>query len=97
MPIHDAQFPKNDRQTFDGGKNNKFDKYLIANNESPDLLNVVLDNRSAETRLGSQKFNSTSVGSFPGDGLYTHHKTIAPNRCALGLTALFTLQGQTLL
>lgn len=83
MPMHDAQFPKNDRQTFDGGKNNKFEKYLIANNESPDPLNVIVDNRSAETRLGSQKFNSTAVGSFPGDGLYTRHTNAnAQSMCA---------------
>lgn len=73
MPNFDVLYPKNERQVFDGGKNNKYDKYLIADNESPDALNVVLGNGSAETRLGYGKFNSTSVGSFPGDGLYTRH------------------------
>lgn len=91
MPVHDAQFPKNDRQVFDGGKNNKFEKYLIADNESPDLLNVILDNRSCETRLGSLKFNSTSVGSFAGDGLYTRHvNNDAQTMCAWFNGTLYT-------
>lgn len=91
MPAYDAQFPKNDRQAFDGGKNNKFEKYLIANNESPDILNCISDNRSCETRLGSAKFNNTAVGSFPGDGLYTRHTNgNAESMCAWFNGTLYT-------
>lgn len=64
-------FPNNERQLIDGGLNTKFAASIIENNESPDCANVVFSNGSAQTREGVQKFNTTSVGSFVGDGLYT--------------------------
>ena len=73
MSNYDILYPKNERQGFDGGKNNKFEKHLIADNESPDALNVIFTNRSVETRLGTSKFNTASVGSFAGHGFYTKH------------------------
>jgi hypothetical protein len=69
----DVVYPPKNRITYDGGKNNKFEKYLIADNESPDSLNCVYENGAVGTRLGSAKFNSTTVGSFVGEGLYTRH------------------------
>lgn len=57
---------------FDGGLNNKYEQNIIADNESPDCLNVVYDDRGGvQTRGGSSKFNSTAVGSYTGDGLFT--------------------------
>lgn len=79
----DVVYPKNKRQGLDGGKNSKFDPQLIADNESPDCLNVIFNNGAVETRGGSSKFNSTSVGSYVGDGLYTRHdRSGAESMCA---------------
>jgi hypothetical protein len=69
----DVIYPPKGRITYDGGKNNKYEKYLIGENESPDSLNCIYANGAVETRLGSQKFNSTAVGSYVGEGLYTRH------------------------
>lgn len=64
-------FPASSRLRFDGGKDNKFEKALIPDNESPDCANVIFNNGAVETRGGTAKFNTTAVGSFVGDGLYT--------------------------
>lgn len=64
-------FPKSGRQVLDGGLNSKFDKSIILENESPDCLNVKFDAGTVGTRGGSSKLNTTSVGSFVCDGLYT--------------------------
>lgn len=66
-------YPRNERQGLDGGLNNRFEKHLILDNESPDCANVIFDNGAVETRLGTRKANSAAVGSFAGHGLYTRH------------------------
>ncbi len=69
----DIVYPPQGRATFEGGLNNKFPRSVIADNESPDTVNVVFTNGAAETRGGTSQLNTTSVGSFVGDGLYTRH------------------------
>jgi hypothetical protein len=69
----DVLYPAKERQGYDGGKNNKYEKHLILDNESPDCLNVVFGNGAVETRPGSLKFNTATVGSYVGDGLYVRH------------------------
>lgn len=64
-------YPSQGRQLFDGGLNNKYSKTIIEDNESPDCLNVIFSNRGVETREGATKLNTTSVGSYACDGLYT--------------------------
>lgn len=64
-------YPGNARIMFDGGLNTKFEKNLIPDNESPDCLNVIFTNGAVETRGGFQKLNTTPIGSFAIDGLYT--------------------------
>jgi len=59
------------RILFDGGLNNKFERSIILDNESPDCANVVFSNGAVGTREGIQKLNTTAVGSFVGDGIYT--------------------------
>ena len=71
MQIFDVVYPPNGRSTFDGGKNNKFERALIQDNESPDCYNVVFSNGAVETRGGVTKLNTTAIGSFTVDGLYT--------------------------
>jgi hypothetical protein len=57
---------------FDGGLNSKYAPNIIGDNESSDCKNVVFDDLGGvETRGGSTKFNTTAVGSFAGDGLFT--------------------------
>lgn len=57
---------------FDGGKNNKYDPSIIADNESPSCQNCVFDDLGGvQTRLGSKKLNTAAVGSFSGDGVFT--------------------------
>jgi hypothetical protein len=66
-------YPKNGRITFDGGLCSKYERSIIPDNESPDCQNVVFNNGAVETRAGSSRLNTTSVGSFVGDGIYTRH------------------------
>ncbi len=68
-------YPGTGKIVFDGGKNNKYEKSIIEDNESPDCLNVVFEAGSVGTRPGFTKVNTTSVGTFVGDGLYTRHGT----------------------
>ena len=57
---------------FDGGKNNKYEPYIIADNESPDCLNAYSsDLGGAKTRFGSQKLNTAAVASAANHGLFT--------------------------
>jgi len=70
---YDIVFPGNARQELDGGKNSKFARSIIADNESPDVKNVIFTNGACETRLGSTKLNTSAIGSFTIDGLYTRH------------------------
>lgn len=58
-------------ENLDGGLNNKYNRTFIDDSESPDALNVVFDDvGSVATREGFAKFNTTSVGSFAGDGVF---------------------------
>ena len=66
-------YPGNKRITLDGGLNNKFPRNNILDNESPDCLNVVFTNGAVETRGGSSELNTTAIGTFVIDGLYTRH------------------------
>lgn len=70
-------YPNRSRLSFDGGLNNKYERALIQDNESADCLNVIYDDGAVETRGGSDRFNSSSVGSFVCDGLYTRHDYVA--------------------
>lgn len=99
MSQYNIVFPPSNRQHFDGGKNNKFERSIIADNESPDCLNVVFSNGAVETRGGSSKFNTTAVGSFVIDGLYTRRASTnaetmvvfaGGHAFALGGTSTFT-------
>jgi hypothetical protein len=67
------RYPNKGRILFDGGLNNKFERSLIEDNESPDCANVIFTNGAVETRGGTTLFNTSSVGSFICDGLFTRH------------------------
>lgn len=64
-------FPPKGRMVFDGGLNSKFERSIIAENESPSCANVVFTNGAVETRGGATRLNTAAIGSFVGDGLYT--------------------------
>lgn len=66
-------YPPRTRLLLDGGLNNKFERAAIEDNESPDCANVMFANGAVETVFGTRKFNTTAIGSFAGDGLYTRH------------------------
>lgn len=66
-------YPPQGKIFFDGGLNNKFAPNLLVDNESPDCLNVIFNNGAVETRGGSTKLNTTTVGTFVCDGLYTRN------------------------
>ena len=69
----DVVYPPRERVTFDGGLNNKYPRSVIEPNESPDCLNVIFSGGAVETRGGSTPLNTTAIGTFVGDGLYTRH------------------------
>lgn len=76
-------YPRDTVQRLDGGLNNKFEPSLISENESPDCLNVSFRAGAVETRQGTTKLNTTSVGTFACDGLYTRRDTTgAESLCA---------------
>lgn len=57
---------------LDGGLNVKYEPSILDPIDSPDCLNVVFDDLGGvATRNGSAKLNTSSVGSFACDGLYT--------------------------
>lgn len=64
-------YPSQGRILLDGGLNNKFERSIIADGESPDCANVVFSNGAVETRQGASKVNTTAVASAAFDGLYT--------------------------
>ena len=75
MPaLYDVIYPSKKFILFDGGLDNKFEKALLPDNESPDCLNVVFTNGAVQTRGGTSKFNTASVGTFVCDGLYTRRE-----------------------
>ena len=87
-------FPARGRIEFDGGLNNQHDKQLIEDNESPDCANVLFDRGSVATRLGIAKLNTTAVGSFAGDGLFTRRAdTGAETMIAFAGGSMFDLSG----
>jgi hypothetical protein len=79
---------------FDGGLNTKFERSIIDDNESPDCLNVVFEDGAVGTRGGSAQLNTTAVGSFAVDGLYTRRGSDAAETMIVAAGALFyTLDG----
>lgn len=89
-------FPPSSRQLLDGGKNNKYERSIIGDNESPDCANVKFSNGAVETRGGSQKLNTTSVGSFACDGIYTRRDNSgAETMCAFFGGRMFTWAAST--
>ena len=82
--------------TLDGGLNSNFPRSIIADNESPDCLNVIFDNGSVSTREGTTLLNNNSVGSFAGDGLYTRHANDgSETMCAWWGGTAYILEGAT--
>jgi hypothetical protein len=68
---YNVVYPPKGRMMFDGGQNNKFERSIIAENETPACANVVFANGAVETRGGTTRLNTAAIGSFVGDGLYT--------------------------
>lgn len=64
-------YPPNNRLQVDGGLSNKFERSIIPDNESPSCQNVAFSNGAVATRGGVTKLNTTSIGAFACDGLYT--------------------------
>lgn len=63
-------------ERFDGGLNTNDNPSSISPYESPEALNVVFDERGAvSTRPGSEKWNTTAIGSFPIDWGITYQTT----------------------
>lgn len=87
-------FPPSGKIQLDGGLNTKFEKSIIENNESPDCLNVVFGTGSVGTRDGFIKVNTTSVGTYVCDGLYTRRGSgNAETMCAFFNGTMYTLDG----
>lgn len=90
-------YPAGGHIVFDGGKNSKFERALIPDNESPDCANVIFDAGSVETRQGYSKLNTASVGSFACDGLYTRHDSDgSETMCAFYGGHFFTVNGTSM-
>lgn len=88
--------PSEGRYFFDGGINTKFEKSIINDNESPDCQNVVFANGAVGTREGTSKVNTSAIGSFVGDGLYTRKDNSgAETMVAFAGGSAWTLAGTT--
>lgn len=92
MSDFDIIYPASGRIHIDGGLNNKFERSIIPDNESPSCRNVVFSNGAVATRGGVTKINTTSVGSFVCDGIYTRRT----NTGAESMVAFFGGTGWTL-
>ncbi len=82
---------------FDGGLNNKYEPYIIADNESADCLNTYAnDLGGCETRYGSSKLNTTAIGSYANHGLFTTRYD-SGNQTMIGWWngSMFTTSGTT--
>lgn len=89
-------YPSRGRLLFDGGLNNKFERTIIEDNESPDCANVIFTAGAVETREGRTKLNSTAIGSFAGDGIYTRHDNDgSETMCVFAGSDLRTWSGST--
>ena len=64
-------YPNRGKLVFDGGKNSKYEKSLIEDNESPSCANVIFNAGSVGTRDGFSKVNTASVGTYVCDGIYS--------------------------
>lgn len=92
----DRVYPGGGRIFFDGGKNNNYDPALIEDNESPDCLNVWVEQGSVETRTGYQKLNTATVGTLVANGLYTRHTNSgAESMVAFWGQHMYVLSGTT--
>lgn len=81
---------------LDGGLNSKYERSLIGDEESPACQNVIFNNGAVETRQGTSKLNTTSVGTYAGDGLYTRRSNAgSETMCAFWNGTLYTLAGTT--
>lgn len=89
-------FPSGNRQLLDGGLNDKFAPSIIGNNESPDCLNVIFSAGAVETRKGVSKVNTTAVGTFACDGIYSYRRSDgAESMCVFFGDFMYTLSGTT--
>lgn len=68
-------YPDQEVLTFDGGLDNKFEKALLPENESPDCLNVEFGDGAVGTRQGATKLNTAAAGNVAFDGLYTRRSS----------------------
>lgn len=89
--------PNEDYIRFNGGQNSKIQKNLILDNQSPDCLNVIFDDDSVQTRPGTVQLNTSSVGTFACDGLYTRHErnSSVETMCAFFGGTLYITSGTT--
>jgi hypothetical protein len=85
--------PNEDYIRFNGGQNSKIEKNIILDNQSPSCLNVIFDDDSVQTRPGTVKVNTASVGTFACDGIYVRHErgSINETMCVFFGGTMFTL------
>ncbi len=74
VSAYEVIYPAGGVVILDGGINSKYEKSIIQDNESSDCLNIDLNNGVAATRAGSTKVNTTSIGTFTCDGIYTRRE-----------------------
>lgn len=87
-------YPGKARLLFDGGLNTKYEPSIIEDNESPDCKNVVFTNGAVETRQGCIKLNTTPVGSFSFDGVYSRRADDgSETMCVFAGGTMWTLAG----
>ena len=92
--MSNVQYPPRFYSGLDGGLNTRVAKQWLLDNESPSCQNVVFGFGSAETRQGTNKLNTATVGTFACDGLYTRHDiTGAETMCAWFGGSMYALTG----
>ncbi len=85
-------YPGQESLVFDGGKDNKFEKALIPENESPDCLNVEFVNGAVGTRNGAVRINTIAAGNVPFDGFYCRRASDGLTENLLGFIGGHMLQ-----
>ena len=89
-------YPSKDRIILNAGLNTKVSRANLLDEESPQMLNVVYSEGTIGTRGGTSKLNTTAIGSFPIDGLFTRRETDGTETMvAFGNGTGYTLGGTT--
>jgi len=89
-------YPGDKRIQLDGGLNNKFERSIIEDNESPSCLNVTCEEGAVGTRGGTSRLTTSGLGSIHFNGTYNHKTTSGDQTMVAWMGgSMYTLESNT--